>query len=95
MYDPAYPFVDCFWYDGDTNTVHACQISKPFPGHRTDVDAFNAKMEKLAIPDTGKLVVNIIHLPYQADGCAQANTVDIAKIYQNGNVAFRVIKLAL
>ncbi|ETV70591.1 hypothetical protein H257_13964 [Aphanomyces astaci] len=70
MNDPAYPFVDCFWYDGDTNTVHACQISKH---RRRRVQRYDGK----ACYSGHRQAGSEYYPP------ADANVEDIAEIYQD------------
>ncbi|CAK4683509.1 unnamed protein product [Aphanomyces euteiches] len=104
MNDPAYPFVDFYWYDTATNTVNASQASKSFTGHPKYAKTFNAMKEKLQLPVDGKLVINIIPLPIQADSYANGSrgkfVADVKKDAQKfsqiqKNVEVHVIKMVL
>ncbi|KAF0684698.1 Aste57867_23337 [Aphanomyces stellatus] len=104
MSDPVYPFVDFFWYDATTQILNAGQASVSFSGHGKSVDTFNLMKSKLEIPDSARMIVNMIPLPIQANSYASGppskfflNAMKDAKKISDiqKNVEFRVIAMDL
>ena len=104
MSDAAYPFVDYFWYDPVTKTMNAGQATSSLSGHAKTVDTFQKMLKKLDMPDSQKLVINMIPLPSQVNIYASGTTSrffsnvrsDDKKVKQIlETLVFRVIKMVL